>query len=76
MKVALASIEFVNNDIDFNLTQVEKSIKEASSRKCDVVCFGEAFLQGFDSLNFSYENDIKIAVEKNSYPMEVLKSLT
>lgn len=76
MKVALASVEFINNDIAFNLTQVEKSVKEASSRKCDAVCFGEAFLQGFDSLNFSYENDIRVALEQDSHPMEVLKNFT
>ena len=76
MKVALASIEFINNDILFNLSQIEKYLKEASSKDCDAICFGEAFLQGFDCLNFTYEHDIKIAISQESETMEFLKGLT
>ncbi len=76
MKVALASVEFINNDILFNLSQIEKYLKEASSQNCDAICFGEAFLQGFDSLNFSYEHDIRIAISQESETMEILKNLT
>lgn len=76
MKLALASVEFINKDISFNLSQIEKCVIAAGKNACDAICFGEAFLQGFDSINFNYENDIKIAVEKDSLPMEVLKSLT
>lgn len=51
MKIALACYEFKNNKIQDNLKKLESGMKLASSKQADLVCFGEAFLQGFDSLN-------------------------
>ena len=45
MKIGLASYECRMNDIGFNLKQIEKAIGE--SKDADLVCFGEACLQGF-----------------------------
>lgn len=76
MKLALASVEFKNNDIPFNLRQIENYVKESSKNSCDAICFGEAFLQGFDCLNFEYDYDINIAIGQDSDIMNQMKSFT
>ena len=64
MKIGLASYECRMNDIGFNLKQIEKAIVE--SKDADLVCFGEAFLQGFAAVTSDYEMDIKMAAEQDS----------
>lgn len=49
VKFGLASYKFINNDIEFNISQIEKAIKV--SNDIDMLCFREAFLQGFDAFN-------------------------
>jgi N-carbamoylputrescine amidase len=39
---------------------------EASQIGAEIVCFGETFLQGFDSLSWNYITDKKIAITKNN----------
>ena len=72
MKIALACYEFKNNKIQDNLKKLEFGMKFASSKQADLVCFGEAFLQGFDSLNWNYEHDKEIAVSLND---EIIKTI-
>lgn len=74
MKIGLAAYECKNNDIEFNISQIEKAILEAE--KVDILCFGEAFLQGFGAVTSEYKNDIKVAVEQNSKYMNYIKELT
>ena len=62
-------------DILFNLMQIERALKEAQGQ-AELLCFGEAFLQGFDSLCWDYETDWRMAVEQNSETMDRLRSLT
>ena len=71
MKIGLASYEFKNNDIAFNLAQIERAMK-AVRGKADLLCFGETFLQGFDALSWNYETDKDIAVSTDS---EVIRRL-
>lgn len=59
--LGLASTKFINNDIAFNVQQMKRMIDEAKAQDCDLVCFGEAFLQGFDAFNWNYANDKTIA---------------
>lgn len=75
MKIGLAAYEFRNNDIVFNISQVEKAMS-AVRGSVDLLCFGESFLQGFDSLAWEYEKDKDIAVSANSEAMEQLCGLT
>lgn len=75
VKIGLASYEFKNNDITFNISQIEKAMKTARGA-VDLLCFGEAFLQGFDALNWNYENDRDIAVSSDSKIMRQLCDLT
>lgn len=74
MKIGLADYEFVNGDIEHNISQIEKGLKAAQGR-ADLLCFGETFLQGFDSLNWQYENDRYIAVAAGSETMRRLGRL-
>lgn len=65
MKIGLASYEFRNNDIAFNLGQIERGIKEVG-KEVDLLCFGEAFLQGFNSLSWDFDVDKTVAVSQDS----------
>lgn len=75
MKIGLASYEFINHDIPFNLSQIEKAMKAAQG-KADFLCFGESFLQGFDCLNWNYGHDRQIAVSAQSPILQRLCSMT
>lgn len=72
MKIGLATYSFINKDIDFNLSQIQKAMQE-SDVDTDVLCFGEAFLQGFDVLSNVYEIDVKLAVTQDSAIMDRIK---
>ena len=75
MKIGLASYEFRNQDIEFNLSQIEKAMQSVSG-KVNLLCFGEAFLQGFDSLRWDYNIDQHIAVTQRNATMGKLCDLT
>ena len=70
----LVSYKFINNDKQFNISQIEKAIKQ--SRDIDILCFGEAFLQGFDAFNWNYEHDKVIAISKDSATMKRLEQMS
>ena len=74
MKFALASYESRVRDMEYNIGQIEKALK--SSKHADVVCFGEAFLQGFCAITSCYEEDMRIAVEQDGAIMAQIKQLT
>lgn len=74
MYIGLAAYKFINNDIEFNISQIEKALQ--SSNNIDILCFGEAFLQGFDAFNWNYDNDKKIAISKDSNIMKRLEKLS
>ena len=75
MKIGLASYKFKNNDITFNLSQIEKAMSSVQG-KANLLCFGETFLQGFDALNWEFEKDKDIAVSLDSPIMLQLCELT
>ena len=60
MKIGLASYRCENRNTRFNISQIGRAMKEARG-KADLLCFGEAFLQGFDSLCWNYETDQAMA---------------
>ena len=61
MKIAAASYKFRNRDVDFNLSQIERALRQLNGQ-ADMLCFGESFLQGFDSLDWDYETDKEMAI--------------
>ena len=75
MKIGLVSYEFKNGEIEYNIKKIEKAIISANG-KADLLCFGETFLQGFDSLSWNYEIDKNIAITKESFIMDKLKNLS
>lgn len=75
MRIGLASYRCKNKDIPFNISQIERALKEIQG-KVDLLCFGEAFLQGFDSLCWDYEIDRYIATDLRSEAIRHLCSLT
>ncbi len=76
MKIALASARIVDGDIDYNLSQAERYMERAKAEGADLVCFGEAFLQGFNALSWHYEKDREIAVSASSSEFGRIKALT
>ena len=76
MKIALASAKFINNDIAYNLQQMEIFARRAKDNEADLICFGETFLQGFDSLCWNYEKDKDIAVKLSSPYIQKLCQLS
>ena len=75
MKIGLVSYEFKNGEIEYNIEKIEKAIISANG-KADLLCFGETFLQGFDSLSWNYETDKDFAIAKDSLIMGKLKKLS
>ena len=71
MKIGLAQYRFINNDTSFNLSQIERAAKSCAGA-VDLLCFGETFLQGFDSLSWKYEEDKNVAVTKDSPEMQTI----
>ena len=75
MNIGLVSYEFKNHDMTFNIRQMEKALKAVGDR-VDLLCFGESFLQGFDSLSWSFDSDKKTAVSQNTETMKSIRLLT
>ena len=63
MKCALAAAGFINGDIEYNKAVLADTLGKCAG-KADAVIFGEAFLQGFDSLNFTARHDMAVAVSR------------
>jgi len=65
LTIGLAQYKFINKDIPFNLGQVKKAM-ESCKGQADLLCFGESFLQGFDSLSWDFEIDKDMALSQDS----------
>jgi len=73
MKIGLAVSECINGDINHNLTQIIKYLDIAQVKKIDYIFFGESFLQGFDSLEWSFETDQTVAVSRDDNIIKMIK---
>ncbi len=73
MKVVLAAVGFKTRDVSFNKRKM-LSVMDQYAGKADLILFGETFLQGFDSLNWAFDQDISIAVsQENALITEIRK---
>ena len=72
MIIALASKPFINNDISYNSNQILETIRKVG-KNTDMLVFGEAFLQGFDSLTWNYLKDHEIAVSLEHERIELIR---
>ncbi len=75
MNIGLASYQFINHDIKFNISQIKKAAEKVSG-KVELLCFGETFLQGFDALSWDYEIDKDIAISKDSSVMKSISKIS
>lgn len=73
MRIGLAPYRFINNDVEYNLSQIKKALMD-SKGKVDLLCFGETFLQGFDSLTWRYDSDKDVAITVDSEVMDLLRA--
>lgn len=76
MNVALASARFANGNVTFNLSQMERFAEMARNQGADLLCFGEAFLQGFDAFVWRYDADRKMAVSTDSPCFDRIRGLS
>ncbi len=76
MKIALASALIKDKNINDNLVQMERYMKEAKRLDADLVCFGEAFLQGFNALTWQFDQDQSIAVSTSSNIFKQIMTMT
>jgi len=74
MNIGLASVKFINNDIDFNLNNCIGFTKKAKEQNVDLVVFGEAYLQGFESLVWKPEIDLAVGISRQSELMDILRN--
>jgi len=65
MKIALCAARFVNGDMPGNIERMISYMRKYGT-EADVICFGEAFLQGFDGLIWDYDADVHIAVAQDA----------
>ena len=68
-------VKRIDAEMQFNIGQIERAMKEAQE-KAELLCFGEAFLQGFDSLCWNDEKDRYTAMEQSSEAITHLRKLT
>lgn len=73
MRYILASKGFINGNILYNKKVIIDTIKECSSM-ADFIIFGEAFLQGFEGINFDIEHDRKVAIKINDEIIEEISN--
>ena len=74
MRIGLAVAQLHDNRPERQLQQVEDFLKKYGNR-ADLLVFGEAYLQGFHGLSWSYEKDRKRAVSRDSKIMIRLQDL-
>lgn len=75
MRIGLVSYRCENRNVAFNMKQIELAMKRAEG-KVDLLCFGEAFLQGFDALCWDYDSDTTIALDLSSDTIFKLRNWT
>ena len=71
MRCALASMGFINENIQYNKNVIIDTMTRYA-KDADIVIFGEAFLQGFYGATFETEHDETLALNQND---SVIKEL-
>ncbi|NLB50564.1 MAG: carbon-nitrogen hydrolase family protein [Clostridiaceae bacterium] len=57
LRITCACLPASIDDLDHNMATMKTALLEARPHKPDLVVFGEAFLTGFNGLNFNYSRD-------------------
>ena len=74
IKVAAASIISKNFEVKRNIDEILKKAKLAKSNNAKYIFFGEAAINGFDGLTWTYEEDItKHAINENDEEIRTIR---
>lgn len=73
MKIGLVSAEMKINNFKFTNTQIEKYILYGIENKIDLLCFGEAYYQGFYYIKGDYEKDLKNSLTMNEMKNKIIE---
>jgi predicted amidohydrolase len=73
MIVGLSMSKFINNNIASNISTCISLIKKAKENSVDLILFGEAFLQGFEALEWVAEKDLLLGIERQSNKLNMLR---
>ena len=75
MRIGLAAYRCESGNTEFNLSQIERALEQTRG-EVDLICFGEAFLQGFDSLSWDFDTDEEAALDSSSEAFRRLRELS
>jgi len=73
--IQLSAATCVYGDVKANLATIEREAELAKNANVDLVLFGEAFLQGFDSMTFNYHHDADVTFGLGSVPIAHLRKM-
>lgn len=76
MRIALAAAAYQDGNVAHNLDKMLRFMGMAKAAGTDLVCFGEAFLQGFDALCWDYQIDKDRALPVDAEPVKALCEAT
>ncbi len=62
----------INNQIEVNTETIIKILKERRNQEIEFILFGEAFLNGFDSLTWDYKKDLEFR-DRTKESIKILK---
>lgn len=57
MNIILCASKSMNRDIEYNKTKIIEQLKKPINKKIEFIFFGEAYLNGFDSLSWNFFED-------------------
>lgn len=75
MRVAICAARMRTMDVEENIATIRRSALRAKCEGAQIICFGEAFLQGFDACIFDYAVDILRAVALHSPEMAAIAQI-
>ena len=73
IRIQLSAAMCVYGDVDANLLTIEREVELAKKSSADLVLFGEAYLQGFESMTFNYVHDAGVTLGMGSVPIAYLR---
>lgn len=73
MKIGMVAANIHNNKIENQINEMEYHL--SNDYRCDLLCFGEAYLHGFHGMSWKYEIDINRAITIDSQIMNQIRRL-
>ncbi len=72
-KVGLCSAPMRDNEIEHQIAVMQRFLEEAHG--CELLCFGESFLQGFEGLSWDYAIDRQRAIPSEGHRMDTIRKI-